>query len=91
MEETVKSIKLTVSSILSAWLVIDKKIIKVFAGLTRDSKKNRIYRKTFEVKIVVDRQCYFRINDKKEKITAKKSFTYEFIDYYESNINDDDI
>ena len=44
---------------------IDKKIVKIFVKLVKNSKLNRIFKKSEKYKIFAKKTCYLRIHDKK--------------------------
>lgn len=68
----------------------DKEIIKVFVRITKDSKKNRIYKNSDLYKVVAGKPVYLRINDKKRGRTEGVSY-YGFIDTYDANLAENKI
>lgn len=85
------SLSITSPPMLSPHFQTDKTIIKVFVGIIKDSKRNRIFKKSRKYKIVIDKPVYLKVNDKKGKSTAKKIPQYDFIDCFETNIAEEDI
>ena len=45
---------------------IDKKIVKIFVKLAKNSKLNRIFKKSEKYKMLAKKTCYLRIHDKKK-------------------------
>ena len=57
----------------------DKSLMKKFVGLTKDTKQNRVYQKRRTFRVIANRPCSLRINDKGKKFTKKAISEYEFI------------
>lgn len=86
MTRKVEFIAFKAFSIPPPRLQTDKEIVKVFIDFAKNSKKNRLYKNSKKHKMIAEKSIYLRINDKKEKKTAKKSPSYDFIDSYDANI-----
>ena len=65
---------------------IDKKIVKIFVKLIKNSKLNRIFKKSEKYKMFAKKICYLRIHDKKKRLISAKISKYEFIDAFEVNM-----
>ena len=65
---------------------IDKKIVKIFVKLAKNSKLNRIFKKSEKYKMFAKKACYLRIHDKKKRSISAKISKYEFIDAFEINM-----
>lgn len=73
MKEEAECINFVFFSMLSMKPQIDKKKVLVFVKLTKNSKKNKMYKKTKAYSVVIDCLIYLKINDKK-KNDRKKFF-----------------
>ena len=84
-------IDLTSSSMPLSVLAIDKKIVKIFVKLIKNSKLNRIFKKSEKYKMSAKKACYLRIHDKKKRSTPAKIPGYGFIDAFETNMKKENI
>lgn len=89
--EDAYEIDLEQSSKLSRHLETDKKSVKKWIDISKNTAKNRIYRKSRLSKVLADKSCFLKINDKKEKETSEDASTYEYIDVLRTNMLKEDI
>ena len=54
--------------------IIDKKIVKIFVKWTKNSKLNKIFKKSEKYKMFAKKTCYLRIYDKKKTFDFNENF-----------------